>query len=68
MCASSTSGYAFVYFTVQYCIEYTSLVLYFRPQTLCHQHQACMKLQLTFYLLLLMILQLYHLQLPSSSQ
>ena len=31
-CASSTSGCAFVYFTVQYCIEYSSTVSLFQAQ------------------------------------
>ena len=30
VCASSTSGCAFVYFTVQYCIEYSSIVSFFK--------------------------------------
>ena len=32
VCASSTSGCAFVYFTVQYCIEYSSTVSLFQAQ------------------------------------
>ena len=37
-----------------------------RNPNLCHQHQAWVKLQLAFHLLLVMILQLYHLPPPLS--
>ena len=32
VCASSTNGCAFMYFTVQYCIEYSSTVSLFQAQ------------------------------------
>ena len=32
MCVSSTSGCAFVYLTVQYCIEYSSTISLFKPR------------------------------------
>ena len=38
MCASSTNGCAFVYFTIWYCIEYSSIVLYFRPLAIHIRH------------------------------
>ena len=37
LCASSISGYAFVYFIVQYCIEYNSTVFSFQAQDVCKQ-------------------------------
>ena len=37
MCASSTSSCAFVYFTVQYCIEYSSTVSLFQAQDVWKQ-------------------------------
>ena len=39
-CASSTSGCAFVYFTVQYCIEYSSTVSLFQAQDVQSKHKS----------------------------
>ena len=38
--ASSTSGCAFVYFTVQYCTEYSSTVFYFKPRMPGSKHKS----------------------------
>ena len=37
LCASSISGYVFVYFTAQYCIEYSSTIFSVQAQDVCKQ-------------------------------